>query len=61
MVRIALAWMLALLLGGCARSHQREPEPNYGRVNVGVTENSVDVRVRPGHKDGNVDVHVDWP
>lgn len=62
MFRFLLIMVLATLLYGCASSH-REPEParRYGWVNVGVTENSVDVCVRPGHDDGNVDVHVDWP
>ena len=62
MVRFLVVSVLVALLLGCASSH-REPEPvrQYGWVNVGVTENTVDVRVRPGHDGGNVDVHVDWP
>jgi len=59
MLRFIVASGLLLLLAGCSR--HREPVYQSGWVNVGVTDNSVDVSVRPGHKDGNVDVYVDWP
>ena len=59
MARLCIFLLLISLLVGCRSSRRKGPE--YGWVDVHVSDNSVDVRVRPEDDDGNVDVHVDWP
>ncbi len=61
MLRFLLIAVIGLLAAGC--SHHHHPDPIYEDdwVGVNVTHHSVDVRVRPGTDEGNVDVHTDWP
>jgi len=62
MVRLLLVSTLTTVFIGCAGSRPApEPTRRHGCVNVDVADNSVDVQVRPGCEDGNVDVHVNWP
>ena len=63
MTRLLAVSVLFLLICGCVvvdlGGHKRESRSSY--ADVGVTEKTADVSVRPGYKDGNVDVHVAWP
>lgn len=63
MVRLLAVLVLVLiLLNGCVIVDLgRDRESRSDQADVEVDDDSADVRVRPGYKDGNVDVHVAWP